>query len=160
MAAPELDEWVRRGRVWYPCVSADGRQRFDGTRWAPIRAGWRLVRYGAIAMLALTPVVVLVAFGYVAGEPEYAGQPEPPHERLVADVSLAWAPCFGLLLWLASRRVGAPGFRSRKGSAGWRWTPPPGWPTPPAGWQPEPGWVPPDDWPDPPLEWRGWRREE
>lgn len=34
--------------------------------------------------------------------------------------------------------------------------PPPNWPTPPVGWNPEPGWEPDPSWPKPPDGWRLW----
>lgn len=34
--------------------------------------------------------------------------------------------------------------------------PPPGWPTPPAGWKPPKGWSPDPDWPEPPPGWQLW----
>lgn len=34
--------------------------------------------------------------------------------------------------------------------------PPPGWPTPPAGWEPYPGWLVPADWPPAPADWVYW----
>jgi hypothetical protein len=34
--------------------------------------------------------------------------------------------------------------------------PPPGWPTPPDGWQPPAGWVPDPAWPEPPDGWQLW----
>lgn len=34
--------------------------------------------------------------------------------------------------------------------------PPPGWPTPPAGWRPPAGWTPDPSWPDPPDGWHLW----
>jgi hypothetical protein len=37
-----------------------------------------------------------------------------------------------------------------------RFTVPPGWAPPPAGWRPGPGWAPPPDWPEPPEGWRFW----
>lgn len=37
-----------------------------------------------------------------------------------------------------------------------RFNPPPGWPQPPAGWEPYPGWVPPAEWPPAPAAWRYW----
>lgn len=35
-------------------------------------------------------------------------------------------------------------------------TPPPGWPVPPAGWTPPTGWEPDASWPEPPAGWRLW----
>jgi tetratricopeptide (TPR) repeat protein len=37
-----------------------------------------------------------------------------------------------------------------------RFNPPPGWPTPPAGWVPPPGWTPDPTWPAPPDGWQLW----
>nr|WP_246256512.1 PH domain-containing protein [Pseudarthrobacter oxydans] len=34
-----------------------------------------------------------------------------------------------------------------------RFNPPPGWPTPPDGWEPPKGWTPPADWPEAPEGW-------
>lgn len=34
-----------------------------------------------------------------------------------------------------------------------RFNPPPGWPTPPEGWEPPAGWTPPADWPEAPEGW-------
>jgi len=34
--------------------------------------------------------------------------------------------------------------------------PAPGWPQPPAGWQPPTGWVPDPQWPQPPVGWELW----
>lgn len=39
---------------------------------------------------------------------------------------------------------------------GYRFNPPPTWPTPPAGWSPPPGWVPDPSWPPPPAGWQVW----
>lgn len=39
---------------------------------------------------------------------------------------------------------------------GYRYNPPTGWPTPPAGWAPPPGWVPDPRWPAPPAGWQLW----
>lgn len=36
--------------------------------------------------------------------------------------------------------------------------PPPGWPTPPAGWVPPAGWRPDPAWPDAPAGWQFWQR--
>jgi len=33
---------------------------------------------------------------------------------------------------------------------------PPGWPPPPAGWEPFPGWQPDPSWPAPPEDWQFW----
>jgi hypothetical protein len=35
--------------------------------------------------------------------------------------------------------------------------PPPGWPTPPAGWQPFPGWEHDPSWPPAPPDWPWWQ---
>jgi collagen type III alpha len=37
-----------------------------------------------------------------------------------------------------------------------RFNPPPGWPQPPAGWEPYPGWAPPAEWPAAPEIWTYW----
>ncbi|MFJ1759021.1 DUF4041 domain-containing protein [Amycolatopsis sp. NPDC088138] len=42
---------------------------------------------------------------------------------------------------------------------GYRFNPPPNWPTVPAGWTPPPGWQPPSDWPAPPQFWQLWTIE-
>lgn len=34
--------------------------------------------------------------------------------------------------------------------------PPPGWPTPPAGWEPDAGWTPDPSWPPSPPGWQLW----
>ena len=39
---------------------------------------------------------------------------------------------------------------------GYRFNPPPNWPTPPPGWVPTPGWRPPPEWPAPPPGWQLW----
>lgn len=41
-------------------------------------------------------------------------------------------------------------------STGKRFNPPPGWPTPPAGWRPPRGWQPDPSWPTPPIGWELW----
>lgn len=40
-----------------------------------------------------------------------------------------------------------------------RFNPPPGWPTPPAGWKPPAGWSPDPGWPTPPDDWQLWLPE-
>lgn len=37
-----------------------------------------------------------------------------------------------------------------------RFNPPPGWPAPPEGWQPDPGWRPDPSWPAAPPGWQFW----
>ncbi|MGB7963714.1 MAG: HIRAN domain-containing protein [Propionicimonas sp.] len=37
-----------------------------------------------------------------------------------------------------------------------QFNPAPGWPLPPAGWEPQPGWVAPGDWPSAPPNWTYW----
>ncbi|WP_208114553.1 hypothetical protein [Mycobacterium sp. BK086] len=37
-----------------------------------------------------------------------------------------------------------------------RFSAPPGWPTPPAGWEPPPGWQADPSWPPPPAGWQFW----
>lgn len=37
-----------------------------------------------------------------------------------------------------------------------RFNPPPNWPVPPEGWQPQPGWTPDPSWPAPPPGWQLW----
>jgi collagen type III alpha len=37
-----------------------------------------------------------------------------------------------------------------------RFNPPPGWPTPGPGAEPQPGWIAPDDWPVAPDGWSFW----
>lgn len=37
-----------------------------------------------------------------------------------------------------------------------RFNPPPGWPSPPAGWVPPAGWSPDPSWPEPPPGWQLW----
>lgn len=37
-----------------------------------------------------------------------------------------------------------------------RFNPPPNWPAPPEGWQPQPGWTPDPSWPPPPPGWELW----
>jgi hypothetical protein len=37
-----------------------------------------------------------------------------------------------------------------------RFNPPPGWPTPPEGWQPAPDWQPDPSWPAAPADWQFW----
>lgn len=39
---------------------------------------------------------------------------------------------------------------------GWRFNPPPGWPTPPEGFVPPPGWQPDPSWPPAPPQWVFW----
>jgi hypothetical protein len=39
---------------------------------------------------------------------------------------------------------------------GYRFNPPPNWPTPPPGWVPVPGWRPSPEWPAPPPGWQLW----
>lgn len=39
---------------------------------------------------------------------------------------------------------------------GYRFAPPPGWPTPEPGWAPPPGWQPPPSWPPAPDGWEFW----
>jgi len=39
----------------------------------------------------------------------------------------------------------------------WVFNPPPGWPVPPIGWQPEPGWQPDPSWPPAPAGWNFWK---
>lgn len=152
--------WWHDGYLWFPTLSADGRQRFDGERWEPLHPGWKVLRTVTLILLCLTPVVVLVGFGYVASEPEYPGQPEPPYATLVGLVYVLWLPLCLLLLQLATRRLGSPGFqrRGKRGRGGWAWEPPPGWPPPPASWLPSPGWRPEVSWPAAPPKWRGWTR--
>lgn len=41
--------------------------------------------------------------------------------------------------------------------AGWELNRPPGWPEPPADWQPATGWSPDPAWPRPPRGWQMWR---
>lgn len=38
----------------------------------------------------------------------------------------------------------------------YRFNPPPNWPTPPAGWQPDRTWRKPPEWPEPPAGWQLW----
>lgn len=42
----------------------------------------------------------------------------------------------------------------------WVFNPPPGWPVPPVGWQPEPGWQPDPSWPLAPADWKFWKPEQ
>lgn len=42
----------------------------------------------------------------------------------------------------------------------WVFNPPPGWPVPPVGWQPEPGWQPDPSWPPAPVGWNFWKPEQ
>jgi hypothetical protein len=42
----------------------------------------------------------------------------------------------------------------------WIFNPPPGWPTPPTGWEPEPDWQPHASWPSPPAYWNFWKLAE
>ena len=42
---------------------------------------------------------------------------------------------------------------------GWKFNPPPGWPAPPAGWEPGIGWSPEPHWPQPPQGWVWWVTE-
>jgi hypothetical protein len=42
----------------------------------------------------------------------------------------------------------------------WVFNPPPGWPVPPVGWQPEPGWQPDPLWPLAPADWKFWKPEQ
>jgi hypothetical protein len=153
-------EWWHDGYLWYPSLSADCRQRFDGERWRPLNPGWHVVRIVALLLVVATPLVLLLSYAYVASEPAYPGQPHPPFERLVALGSLLYVPGTAVLLWWAIRRVGAPGFPagSRSARRNWVWEPPPGWPKPSALWRPYPGWRPNPRWPAPPPEWRGWTR--
>jgi hypothetical protein len=37
-----------------------------------------------------------------------------------------------------------------------RFNPPPGWPSPPVGWEPPAGWTPDPAWPEPPSGWELW----
>ncbi len=39
---------------------------------------------------------------------------------------------------------------------GFRFSPPPGWPTPPPGWKPPKGWQPDPTWPPVPEGWSRW----
>ncbi len=39
----------------------------------------------------------------------------------------------------------------------WVFNPPPGWPAPPADWQPQAGWHPDPSWPPPPAGWQFWK---
>lgn len=157
---PSASDWWNDNGVWYRVRSADGSQIFDGQRWKPTHPRWRILRFVSLAMLALTPVVVLVGFGYIAGEPSYPGEPPP---RLATEVALGyvfWGPVWGTALFIANRRLGRPGYRAsgRRSASSLTWEPPPGWPPAPPGWQPQPGWRPDPEWPPPPPGWRGWTR--
>jgi hypothetical protein len=61
-------------------------------------------------------------------------------------MSVLWLPCLvvGVLLLV------------RRNRGDWTFTPPPGWPSAPAGWTPPPGWQPDPSWPAPPNEWSWW----
>ncbi|MGH3501079.1 MAG: hypothetical protein ACRDQA_09340 [Nocardioidaceae bacterium] len=39
---------------------------------------------------------------------------------------------------------------------GYRFNPPPNWPTPPQGWEPDRDWRKPPEWPEPPDGWQVW----
>ncbi|MGH3502866.1 MAG: hypothetical protein ACRDQA_18530 [Nocardioidaceae bacterium] len=39
---------------------------------------------------------------------------------------------------------------------GYRFNPPPNWPTPPQGWEPDRDWRKPPEWPEPPAGWQVW----
>lgn len=41
-------------------------------------------------------------------------------------------------------------------SGGWRFNPPVGWPSAPAGWRPSATWQPEASWPNPPRSWNYW----
>ena len=160
-AAAEDADWWHDGYLWYPRLSDDGRQRFDGNQWRSLHPGSRVARILAVAMLCLTPVVVFAGFIYIASDPAYPGQPEPPHQGLVGLGYVFWAPLWVSVLLVATRRVGTPGLHARRSRAvpRWSWEPPAGWPQPPSGWRPSPGWRPEPTWPAPPPDWRGWTRK-
>ena len=42
----------------------------------------------------------------------------------------------------------------------WVFNPPPGWPTSPTGWEPQPGWQPDPSWPPAPAYWNFWKPVE
>jgi RsiW-degrading membrane proteinase PrsW (M82 family) len=46
--------------------------------------------------------------------------------------------------------------QSPAGGTGWAFNPPPGWPSPPAGWVPPQGWQPDPSWPAAPAGWNFW----
>ena len=107
-AAAEDADWWHDGYLWYPRLSDDGRQRFDGNQWRSLHPGSRVAWILAVAMLCLTPVVVFVGFIYIASDPAYPGQPEPPHQGLIGLGYVFWAPLWVSVLLVATRRVGHP----------------------------------------------------
>lgn len=86
-------------------------------------------------------------------------------------VRLGLRVCGGLGLYGPSRALNAArpidsatevqaemGVAMARGKRGHHWTfnPPPGWPTPPQGWQPQAGWEPAPEWPPAPPGWAFW----
>lgn len=64
--------------------------------------------------------------------------------------SVASIPCFAFGVVLIVRRNAVPD--------GYVFTPPPGWPLPPAAhWSPPAGWQPDPSWPPPPDNWDWWQ---
>ena len=152
--------WRHDGALWWPVESADGRRRHDGERWVPKRRGFRVLEVFGWTLLGLSPVLLLVGFGILAGHPQYADQPP------VSDAGEAFAfACYlvpgpvGLIAVLVSTwQLGRPGLGTSYTRVRWVWQSPPGWPEPPPDWTPSPGWKPDPTWPEPPAEWRGWVR--
>lgn len=162
-----MDEKLwRDGALWWPTESADGRWRFlgerlDGRNWISKRPGFRVLRVLSWVWLAASPVVYFVGFAYIASDPSYVGEPEPPYRGAVAILYLLWVPIGLLGLFLTNRILGRPGLAGRgRRAARWVWTPPACWPTPPPGWVPTSGWQPDPSWPAAPADWRGWLLEQ
>ena len=153
----ERQVWWHDGALWWPCESADGRQRFTDARWVPKRRGFRALEGVSYLWLLVSPFA-LIFFGGVAN---YSDVDEPPSSDLSILISLGidalWVPVGLLGVWVAIRIQGRPGLGER-GRVRWIWTPPPGWSTP-AGWTPWLGWEPDPSWPSPPAQWRGWVRQ-
>jgi hypothetical protein len=148
----DLDQlWWHDGALWWPCESADGRQRFTGGRWVPKRRGFGVLKVLSCLWIALSPIALLVSYAGTAENPD-------PDAVIFAYVGLLWAPVGLVGLLVALWFLGRPGL-GRRGRVRWAWTPPPGWPTPPSGWVPPAGWKPDPSWPSPPAQWRGWQRQ-
>lgn len=159
---PSGQDWVHDGALFWPVRSVDGQRRFDGRRWrmAPAArahvAFWVVWLCAAVLVLQVLPFVLLRRSVSAAVEAGGVGVTSSPtvldrFPGLFHGVVLAGLIGLGLALTAAGRPPFGP-----VGGRAWTWTPPPGWPVPPAGFRPWPGWRPDPRWPAPPVEWRGW----
>ncbi|MFN8077679.1 MAG: hypothetical protein U0Q15_19975 [Kineosporiaceae bacterium] len=93
-------KWWHDGTAWLAAVSADGRERFDGTSWRPNRRAVDvpLLVLGVLALVFSGLAWVLLVILLVSDpDPDRPAETPAPISPVVVDIALR-APLVGLLL--------------------------------------------------------------